>query len=174
MRRPLLAIALLAVALASGACSGSAGPGWTYAAPTPAPAVTPAPSGAASAAPAGQTPVPTDAAPSAGAAASAGTSPSAGPAGGTTVDISASNMAYEQTEISVPADTAFVIRFDNKEAGTMHNVEIRDASGMLMFKGDVITGPAQAQYQVPALPAGTYQFICTVHPIMVGTLKVGG
>ena len=56
----------------------------------------------------------------------------------------------------------------------MHNVEIRDALGMLMFKGDIITGPAQVQYQVPALPAGTYQFVCTVHPIMVGTLKVGG
>ncbi len=42
-----------------------------------------------------------------------------------------------------------------------------------MFKGDIITGPAQALYQVPALPAGTYQFVCTVHPIMVGTLRVG-
>ena len=30
------------------------------------------------------------------------------------------------------------------------------------------------EYKVPALPAGTYQFVCTVHPNMVGTLTVGG
>jgi len=29
-------------------------------------------------------------------------------------------------------------------------------------------------YDVPALAAGTYQFVCTVHPNMIGTLKVGG
>jgi plastocyanin len=160
MRRPLLVIALLAVALALGACSGSAGPGWTYSAPTAAPPVTPAPSGAASAAPAGSAPLATGAAPSAA-------------AGGPTVDIAALNMAYDKAEISVPANTAFVIRFDNKDPGTMHNVEIRDGSGTLVFKGDVITGPAQIQYNVQALAAGTYQFICTVHPMMVGTLKVG-
>ena len=170
---------MLAVALALGACSGAPGPGWTYAAPTPAPAVTPAPSGTASTAstaPAASTGPTGSAAPDA----SPGPTPvptvaasSAGGAGGATVDISALNMTYEQTEISVPADTAFVIRFDNKDPGTLHNVEIRDASGTPMFKGDVITGPAQVLYQVPALSAGTYQFVCTPHPIMVGTLKVG-
>jgi plastocyanin len=25
-------------------------------------------------------------------------------------------------------------------------------------------------YQVPALPPGTYQFVCSVHPNMTGTL----
>jgi plastocyanin len=27
-------------------------------------------------------------------------------------------------------------------------------------------------YDVPALPAGTYSFVCSVHPNMVGTLTV--
>jgi plastocyanin len=156
MRRPLFAIALLAVALAAGACSASA-PGWTYAPPTPTPAVTPAPSGAATAAPAGPTPAVT----------------LAGSAGLTTVDISALNVMYEQTEISVPANADFVIRFDNKDVATQHNVEIRDASGSTVFKGDLITGPAQIEYKVKALPAGTYQFMCSVHMNMVGTLTVG-
>ena len=167
MRRSPFAIALLAVALATSACSTSA-PGWTYAPPTPSPAVTPAPTGTGSAAPAGPTPVAT-AAPTG--AASSGAAPSG--AGGTTVDISALNIEFEQTEISVPADTAFVIRFDNKDVATQHNVEIRDASGFTVFKGDLITGPAQVEYTVPALPAGTYQFVCTVHMNMVGTLTVG-
>ncbi len=39
-----------------------------------------------------------------------------------------------------------------------------------MFKGDIFNGVAQIEYEVPALPAGTYTFICTVHPNMTGTL----
>jgi len=62
----------------------------------------------------------------------------------------------------------------NKDAGIPHNIEIKDASSMSMFKGDIITGTAETSYQVPALAAGTYQFVCSVHPNMVGTLKVGG
>jgi plastocyanin len=98
--------------------------------------------------------------------------PSAAP-GGTVVDISAINIAFEQTDVSAPADTAFTIRFDNKEA-VPHNVEIKDASGTSLFKGEIVTGPVVVDYQVPALGAGTYQFVCTVHPNMVGTLTVGG
>jgi len=29
-------------------------------------------------------------------------------------------------------------------------------------------------YNVPALKAGTYSFVCSVHPNMTGTLKIGG
>jgi plastocyanin len=36
----------------------------------------------------------------------------------------------------------------------------------------VITGPAQITYEVPALEAGTYTFICSVHPNMTGTVTV--
>ena len=62
-----------------------------------------------------------------------------------------------------------MIRFDNKEA-VPHNVEIKDASGTTVFMGDLITGPAEATYAVDPLPAGTYTFVCTVHPNMTGTL----
>lgn len=162
MRRLLLAVLLLlAIALTAGACAGSAAPGWTYAPPTVAPAVTPAPSGDASAAPTGgpaePTPVP------------GGEMPPAGDV----VLVSAMSVVFEQKEITAPADAAFVIRFDNKEP-IPHNVEIKDSMGMSVFKGEVFSGPATKDYQVPALPAGTYEFICTVHPNMVGTLTVGG
>ena len=41
------------------------------------------------------------------------------------------------------------------------------------FDGEVITGPDTRLYQVTPLPAGTYAFVCKVHPTtMIGTLTV--
>ena len=74
------------------------------------------------------------------------------------------------TDVTVPADTPFVIAFDNQDAGIPHNVAISDASGVEVFKGEIINGVATVEYQVPALPAGEYTFICTVHPNMTGTM----
>jgi plastocyanin len=159
MRRTLLALTIVASALLIAACS-SASPGWTYAPPTEPPASQPAPSGEATVAP---EPTPVESA-----------APSGGAGGGDVVDISALNIAWEQTEVSAPADKPFTIKFNNKDAGIPHNVAIKDASGMEMFKGDIVTGPIETDYKVPALAAGTYQFVCTVHPNMIGTLTVGG
>jgi plastocyanin len=41
-----------------------------------------------------------------------------------------------------------------------------------VFKGAIFPGPAQQTYDVPALKAGSYGFVCTVHPNMTGTLTV--
>ncbi|HEY6013066.1 MAG TPA: cupredoxin domain-containing protein [Candidatus Limnocylindrales bacterium] len=141
---------LLAVAVgASAAACVTATPGWTYA---PAPSVTPPPS----AAPSG----------------SAGSPAPSEATGG--VQISALNVAFEQTSVTAPAGKAFQIAFDNKDAGTPHNVAIHkdSATGAEVFKGEIVTGPATKTYDVPALDAGTYAFVCTVHPNMTGTLTV--
>ncbi|HEY7700883.1 MAG TPA: cupredoxin domain-containing protein [Candidatus Limnocylindrales bacterium] len=90
------------------------------------------------------------------------------------VEISASNSSsFDQSSVTAPAGEAFVIHFANTENGVPHNVEIKDAGGASLFKGDVITGPAETDYPVPALDAGDYPFNCTVHPNMVGTLTAG-
>ena len=44
-------------------------------------------------------------------------------------------------------------------------------SGAKVFKGDIVAAK-QVDYQVPALTAGTYTFICEVHPDMKGTITV--
>ena len=155
MRRPLVVLTIVLAALVS-ACTSTSAPGWTYAPPTEPPASQPAPSGDASAAPSSEAPSDN------------------GGAGGDVVEVSAMMIQFEQEELSAPADAPFVMRFDNKDAGTPHNVEIKDASGQSVFKGEIFNGVAVKDYAVPALAAGTYQFICTVHPNMIGTLKVGG
>jgi plastocyanin len=148
MRRLLIPLAVLLIALAAGACAGSSEAGWTYAPPTAAPPATPVPSAAASEV------------------------PSEAPAGDA-IQLSALNIQWEQTELSAPANTAFTIHFNNKDQGVPHDVVIKDAGGMEMFKGDRVDGPAEVDYEVPALPAGTYTFTCSFHPNMVGTLTVG-
>ncbi len=166
--RRLLALAAI-VAIVVMACAAGAQPGWTYA-PTPPP--TPAPSGAsATAAP--------SAAPSAGASGAASAAPSGGTAAsggtaGTVLQLSASGIAYDQTDLTAPANTPFEIAFTNNDAGIPHNVSIHEGSptGTEVFKGAIFTGVATQTYDVPALPAGTYSFVCSVHPNMVGTLTV--
>ncbi len=102
--------------------------------------------------------------------------PSGGPGGpgGPAVEISALNLAFEQTSATAPADQPFTIDFDNKDAAIPHNVAIhRDSpTGESVFQGEIFNGPERRPYAVPALPAGTYAFICTVHPTMTGTLTV--
>jgi len=99
-----------------------------------------------------------------------GEEPSQGPEAD--VRISAENIAFLESAASAPADTPFTIAFDNRE-NVPHNVAIRDSSGAEVFTGEVFNGPAVEVYDVPALPAGAYTFVCSVHPNMTGTLTVG-
>jgi plastocyanin/mono/diheme cytochrome c family protein len=94
------------------------------------------------------------------------------PAGTTVVDVKAQNVAFTTTDITAPAGATFQIKFDNEDASVQHNVEIKDASGASLFKGDLVTGVSTVTYTVPALAAGTYPFNCTVHPNMTGTLTI--
>jgi plastocyanin len=171
-RRALVFLALVATVLV--ACSSSAQPVWTYA-PTPPP--TPAPSGAsASAAPsAAASAAPSGAAASAAPSGSPAGSPAAsGGAAETVLQLAAANIAYDQTDLAAPAGVPFQIAFTNNDAGIPHNVSIHQGSptGTEVFKGTIFTGVATQTYDVPALPAGTYSFVCSVHPNMTGTLTV--
>jgi plastocyanin len=174
MRRQLIVLPILALAaLLVAACSTSNSPNWTYAPPTPAPTAGPSQSAGASAA------APSAAASAAPSAAASGAAPSAqassgsGGGSGQVVDITAQNIDFTTKNVTAPANTPFTIHFDNQDASVPHNVVIKDASGMAMFTGDLVTGVAQKDYSVPALAAGTYTFVCQVHPNMTGTLTVG-
>jgi mono/diheme cytochrome c family protein/plastocyanin len=100
--------------------------------------------------------------------------PASVPPNAEVVEMSASSSSnFDQSSVTTPAGSEFVIHFDNKESGVPHNVEIHDAGGASVFKGDIVTGPAEANYVVAALDAGDYKFQCSVHPNMTGTLTAG-
>ncbi len=88
--------------------------------------------------------------------------------------LTAQNIAYDKTSLEAPADTPIALTFVNNDNGIPHNVAIHKDSptGEAVFTGEIFTGVATKVYDVPALPAGTYAFVCTVHPNMTGTLTV--
>lgn len=101
---------------------------------------------------------------------SASPGPSSPPAA-TVLEISASSStAFDANAFTVPAGAPFQIRFKNAEAGVPHNVEVKDGSGGSIMRGEIISGVAEVTYDVPALEAGAYPFICSVHPNMTGTI----
>lgn len=168
-----LSLAAVSVLLVT-ACS-QATAGWTYA---PAPSKTPAPAASGSGAPG-------SAAPSGGASAAPGGSaapssaasgqPSPGGSGQlVVVNISATGIKYDQTEATAPAGTPFQIQFANNDAGVPHDVTLHTggAQGPEIFKGTVFPGVETRAYDVQALDAGQYAFVCSVHPTMIGTLNV--
>jgi plastocyanin len=108
-----------------------------------------------------------------GASANPGTaspSPSNAPAGDV-VTVTAKDMKFTDTEITVPAGKAFDLVFDNQE-GAPHNVAIyTDSSASTKVSvGEIFSGPAQKTQAVPALDPGTYFFRCDVHPDMQGSI----
>ncbi|MFN8620235.1 MAG: cupredoxin domain-containing protein [Chloroflexota bacterium] len=98
-----------------------------------------------------------------------------GPTPTTTPVVSAQSAAgFDQRGIYVPAETDFTITFNNNNPGVPHNIEIfTDISTTdQYFLGDTITGVSTIEYKVPALEAGQYRFICSIHPNMQGTVFV--
>lgn len=144
MRHARLALLASSALLALSACASEPAT-WTYA---PAPSKTPPPSAEASAA------------------------PSEAPSGN--IAITAAGVKFVQTSVDVPAAAEFKIDFDNQDPGTPHDIVIHkgDVNGEVVFKGEQFNGVKLMVYDVPALEAGTYAFVCSIHPtLMTGVMN---
>jgi plastocyanin len=107
-----------------------------------------------------------------------GEGPTGGPSGGpssNTVSLVAQGTAFDTTELTVASGGPVTIEFDNEDANLPHNVSVYadEAGTQSIFVGDLVTGPATAEYTFDAPPPGSYFFRCDVHPDqMHGTLTV--
>ena len=94
----------------------------------------------------------------------------------TIVKLTAQNIAFDPLTLSAPAGEAFGIDFNQMDAGVGgHDADILDADGKKIVDNPVEMDPSETTYVIPALPAGTYKYQCSVHPSvpnMNGTLTV--
>ena len=163
MRLASIAALFAAITFVIAACASAEDAAWTYAPPPTEVAASGAPSGApGSPAPSAEPSAPPSAEPSAPASQAASPLP-----GGETVTVTAANIAFDPTELQVPADTPFTLELVNNDASVPHDVAIRDQGGTQLFKTDTFPGVETRSFDAPGLPAGSYQWVCTVHPNMV-------
>jgi plastocyanin len=93
-----------------------------------------------------------------------------------TIALSAQNLKFNQSTISVPAGAMVTVKFDNKDNGIPHTFSVYQSSAatQTIFKGQTINGPSNTTYtfMAPSKP-GTYFFRCDIHPtVMTGNFIV--
>jgi plastocyanin len=100
------------------------------------------------------------------------TTPDAG-GGETDITLLAQNVAFDLTKLNVQAGEQITITFENRDAGIRHNLLINGPSGRIAT--DVEAGPVTQTLTFTIDEAGSYRFLCEVHPsVMVGELVVSG
>ena len=151
------------LALVTLACAGDgADPGqsWTYGSAPPGSSAAPG------SAPAGEaTQAPTTAEPS-------GTPPA-----GETVQITIGTDAgtaldFDPTTVSAPAGATLQVTFENDSTALPHNLTFGEPINQAT---EAVIEPGGAEeLEFPAPEPGDYQYVCTLHPGMEGTLTVEG
>ncbi len=97
------------------------------------------------------------------------TAPASYPPGA--IVVTADARKFDTSQLLVPADTRFTLVFVNREAD-QHNIAIRTKSGFdgdLLFRFDPISVQTVVLEAGP-IAAGTWFFLCEVHPTMTGTV----
>lgn len=88
------------------------------------------------------------------------------------VTVVAKGVQFDTATLSATAGKPWTIAFVNKDPSIQHDIEFRDSAGVPTFTGAAVTGVNTVLYNVPTMSAGTYKFVCTFHPNMVGVLTV--
>lgn len=100
-----------------------------------------------------------------------GTPPTVGckDAAGGEVTLVADDLRWDTDCLRSPAGPLTIV-VDNRDDGVNHNVHLSSAEGSPAT--DLEPGPSRQELEVD-LSDGSYEFICDLHPNMVGTLTVG-
>ena len=89
-------------------------------------------------------------------------------ADGGRVTLVADDLRWDTDCLRAPAG-ALTIEVDNRDDGQNHNVHLPTAPGAPAT--DLEQGPSRQELDVDLTP-GSYEYICDIHPNMVGTLTV--
>jgi plastocyanin len=88
------------------------------------------------------------------------------------VTVTAAELEFDASTIEATAGEAFTITFDNADS-VPHNISVyTEEGGEVIIEGEIIDGGETVAVEVPALEAGTYYFMCDLHPDMNGAVVV--
>ena len=93
-------------------------------------------------------------------------------AGGEKFKIVGKNIAFAPDKLTIPLNKDVEIIFDNRDASVPHNIHFKTPTDV---KTDVKEGKSAGVRDTIRLnvnKAGTYEFLCDVHPTMTGQLTV--
>jgi plastocyanin len=90
---------------------------------------------------------------------------------GASVTIQARNIAFDPDIVTLPAGQPLRLVLDNQDAGIGHNLHVFQGSTDIAQSPTVI-GPGTTTVELGTLAPGRYQFQCTIHPSMIGTVIV--
>jgi len=90
---------------------------------------------------------------------------------GESLTIQARDLTFAPDIVTAPANVPLRLILDNKDVGVVHNIEVFQGDAKL-GKSSSVQGPGLAAVELPALAPGRYQFACTIHPEMIGTILV--
>jgi len=96
------------------------------------------------------------------------------PDSGLKVTVVAKDHAWNVATLTVPANKVWHLTIDNEDSKTPHNFAVSANPGLLTtIFAPRFEGVAKKTFNIPGLPAGTYIFVCSIHPQqMKGDLTV--
>jgi cytochrome c oxidase subunit II len=103
-------------------------------------------------------------------------SQAAPPPGAASIQVAAIGITqgFNPNTLTAPANQPFTVQFTNSDPSVPHNFSIHKANqdGTDWVAPVNADGGQSATYNPPPLAPGDYQFYCSIHPNMVGTLHV--
>lgn len=87
---------------------------------------------------------------------------------GEPLEVNAEDIAFDVERIEVATGQAATVTFNNNDTDIPHNFHIR--AGAVDAKTEIRPGPDTQALEFTIDEAGSYTFICDVHPEMTGEL----
>jgi plastocyanin len=84
--------------------------------------------------------------------------------------VTAENLEFTPERVELTAGQVVQVVFRNRDAGVPHGLVVATRTSGIppreIASLEVLTGPAERTFELPALAAGPYLFSCPVHPTM--------